>query len=153
MKKSILALVMAVIVMSCNPLSKIEKVAYPINYTELSNYFVDNRIEVNKPQRLIINSRETFESYFGEAAVMGRNGQPTPIDFKTQFVMAVVLPETDRMTQVIPGEVLQHDNVIIMNYRVLRGEKVSYRMVPFAAIAVDKPYSDTQMEIYFKQTN
>lgn len=153
MKQVVLALITVAMLVGCSPLSKIEKEGYPINYTELANYYVLNNVDVSKTQRLVINSQQTFEAYFGEAAVMGRNGQPTMVNFKTQYVLAVVLPETDRQTEVIPGEVVQNGNTIVMNYRVNKGAKTSYRMVPFAAIALDKPVNDTQMEIYFKQTN
>jgi len=153
MKQVVLALITVAMLVGCSPLSKIEKEGYPINYTELANYYVLNNVDVSKTQRLVINSQQTFEAYFGEAAVMGRNGQPTMVNFKTQYVLAVVLPETDRQTEVIPGEVVQNGNTIVMNYRVNKGAKTSYRMVPFAAIAIDKPVNDTQMEIYFKQTN
>lgn len=153
MKQVVLALITVAMLVGCSPLSKIEKEGYPINYTELANYYVLNNVDVSKTQRLVINSQQTFEAYFGEAAVMGRNGQPTMVNFKTQYVLAVVLPETDRQTEVIPGEVVQNGNTIVMNYRVNKGAKTSYRMVPFAAIAIDKPINDTQMEIYFKQTN
>lgn len=153
MKQVVLALITVAMLVGCSPLSKIEKEGYPINYTELANYYVLNNVDVSKPQRLVINSQQTFEAYFGEAAVMGRNGQPTMVNFKTQYVLAVVLPETDRQTEVIPGEVVQNGNTIVMNYRVNKGAKTTYRMVPFAAIAIDKPVNDTQMEIYFKQTN
>lgn len=153
MKQVVLALITVAMLVGCSPLSKIEKEGYPINYTELANYYVLNNVDVSKPQRLVINSQQTFEAYFGEAAVMGRNGQPTMVNFKTQYVLAVVLPETDRQTEVIPGEVVQNGNTVVMNYRVNKGAKTSYRMVPFAAIAIDKPVNDTQMEIYFKQTN
>ena len=153
MKQVVLALITVAMLVGCSPLSKIEKEGYPINYTELANYYVLNNVDVSKTQRLVINSQQTFEAYFGEAAVMGRNGQPTMVNFKTQYVLAVVLPETDRQTEVIPGEVVQNGNTIVMNYRVNKGAKTSYRMVPFVAIAIDKPVSDTQMEIYFKQTN
>lgn len=153
MKQVVLALITVAMLVGCSPLSKIEKEGYPINYTELANYYVLNNVDVSKTQRLVINSQQTFEAYFGEAAVMGRNGQPTIVNFKTQYVLAVVLPETDRQTEVIPGEVVQNGNTIVMNYRVNKGAKTTYRMVPFAAIAIDKPINDTQMEIYFKQTN
>lgn len=153
MKQVVLALITVAMLVGCSPLSKIEKEGYPINYTELANYYVLNNVDVSKTQRLVINSQQTFEAYFGEAAVMGRNGQPTMVNFKTQYVLAVVLPETDRQTEVIPGEVVQNGNTIVMNYRVNKGAKTTYRMVPFAAIAIDKPINDTQMEIYFKQTN
>lgn len=153
MKQVVLALITVAMLVGCSPLSKIEKEGYPINYTELANYYVLNNVDVSKTQRLVINSQQTFEAYFGEAAVMGRNGQPTMVNFKTQYVLAVVLPETDRQTEVIPGEVVQNGNTVVMNYRVNKGAKTTYRMVPFAAIAIDKPVNDTQMEIYFKQTN
>ena len=52
------------------------------------NYFVRN--DVTEPIPAKIASQDEFERYFGMAAFMGKKGQPTPIDFETQFVIAVV---------------------------------------------------------------
>ena len=136
----------------CNPIKKVEAQAYPINYTELQNYFVQtNIVPTKKVQKIIIDNEQHFKSVLGAAAVMGRNGQPTPVNFKTQYVLAIVLPETDRETQVIPAEISQTGNTVIVNYRVKKGKKMSYTMVPFTAVAIDKPDVDSQIEFYFNQ--
>ena len=135
----------------CDPVKKVEAQAYPINYTELMNYYVMNTIDATKQHKLSFDNEQEFRRVFGEAAVMGRNGQPTRVNFKTQYVLAVILPNTDRDTQVIPAEISQVGNTIVFNYRVKKGSKLGYRIVPFTAVAIDKPDRATQYEIYYKQ--
>ena len=149
----VLLLVVLLTGVQCNPLKKVEASAYPIGYTELQNYFVLNTMIPKNVTRLVIDDQETFDRYFGAAAVMGRNGQPTRVNFGKQYVLAVVLPETNRATTVIPGEISQVDNTVVFNYMVRKGQKQSYKVVPFAAVAIDKPESAAQFEFYFKQTN
>ncbi len=135
----------------CNPLKKVEAQAYPISYTELINYYPMNPDGDKKQHKLSFDNEQDFRRYFGEAAVMGTNGQPTPVNFKTQFVLAVVLPDTDRDTQVIPAEISQVGSTIVFNYHIKKGDKLGYRIRPYAAVAIDKPDRDTQFEIYFKE--
>ena len=142
----------AAILLGCNSLRKIEANEYPIGYTELNNYYATT-VDESKPQRLILNTQAEFDAHFGAAAVMGRNGEPTRVDFRRQFVLAVVLPPTNRNTTVVPGEILVTDREIIFNYRVNKQERLSYKIMPFTAVAIDKPATDTQMEIIFNQVN
>ena len=135
----------------CSISRKVMAKAYPIGFTELHNYYVVNTHKVKKIERKIITSEEEFRNIFGEAAVMGTNGTPTPVNFKTQFVLAVVLPDTDRDTQVIPAEISQVGSTIVFNYHIKKGDKLGYRIRPYAAVAIDKPDRDTQFEIYFKE--
>lgn len=141
----------AMLGMQCSTVSKLEKEAYQVRYLPLNNYFVRNDIEATKLQKLIITNETDFRSFFGEAAVMGRNGHPTPVNFKTEYVLAVILPETDRSTDVTVLDVLQNGNSVIFNYHVERGEKNSYRLVPFAAVSLPKPRTTKNMEFYFNK--
>ena len=141
----------AMLGMQCSTVSKLEKEAYQVRYLPLNNYFVRNDIEATKLQKLIITNETDFRSFFGEAAVMGRNGHPTPVNFKTEYVLAVILPETDRSTDVTVLDVLQNGNSVIFNYHVERGEKNSYRLVPFAAVSLPKPRTTPNMEFYFNK--
>ena len=141
----------AMLGMQCSTVSKLEKEAYQVRYLPLNNYFVRNDIEATKLQKLIITNETDFRSFFGEAAVMGRNGHPTPVNFKTEDVLAVILPETDRSTDVTVLDVLQNGNSVIFNYHVERGEKNSYRLVPFAAVSLPKPRTTQNMEFYFNK--
>jgi hypothetical protein len=135
----------------CSISRKVIAKAYPIGFTELHNYYVVNTHKVKKIERKIITSEEEFRNIFGEAAVMGTNGTPTPVNFKTQFVLAVILPETNRVVSMYPENVLENGNAVIFNYKVDKGEKTSYTMVPFTAIALDRPLEMLSMEFYFEE--
>ncbi|MDO4512097.1 MAG: hypothetical protein Q4B68_09820 [Bacteroidales bacterium] len=141
----------AIIVSSCSITREVEKNAAPIAFTEMHNYFVNNTFSTKKIYRKAINSESEFRTIFGEAAVMGANGQPTPINWKRQFVLAVVAPETDTQTQMYPLSVLQNGNAIIFNYKVDKGSKMSYTMCPYVAVVLDRPSTNAQLEIYWNE--
>lgn len=126
---------------------KIDDVATPIPYTTLENYFVRNDVDCSKQQRLIINSKADFEKYFGMAATMG--GRPTEVNWKKQFVVALIMPETKRATSVEPVNVKVQDDVLVFSYHVKKGDRISHSMVPFTAVAIDKPASEKQMTVFY----
>ena len=127
---------------------KIDDVATPVPYTTLENYFVRNDVDCTKQQRLIIDNKQDFEKYFGMAAYMG--GLPTEVNWKKQFVVALVLPETKRATTIYPVAVKTTDNdILVFSYMVKKGDRISHKMVPFTAVAVDKPTSAKYMQIFF----
>lgn len=153
MKKILSIAICAIAVLllaQCSISRKLEAKAYPIDFTELHNYYVLNTHKVKKVERKIITSEDEFFSIFGEAAVMGTNGNPTPVNFKTQFVLAVILPETNRSVSVYPAQVLENGNAVIFDYKVDKGSKNTYTMVPFTAIAIDRPLEMLSMEFYFR---
>lgn len=158
MKHLTIALVMgALLLLVCNSCSfmdkmyaaqKIDEVATPIQFTTLENYFVRNDVDCSKQQRLIINNKVDFEKYFGMAAHMG--GMPTEVNWDKQFVVALVMPETKRATSIYPVAVKVTDNnVLVFSYQVKKGDNMSHSMVPFTAVAIDKPASAQEMTIFF----
>ncbi len=127
---------------------KIDDVATPIPYTTLENYFVRNDVDCSKQQRLIIYNNQDFEKYFGMAAYMG--GLPTKINWNKQYVVALILPETKRATSIHPVAVKATDNqCLVFSYEVKKGDKLSHTMVPFTAVAIDKPDQATQMAVFY----
>ncbi len=127
---------------------KIDDVATPVPYTTLENYYVRNDVDCSKQQRLIIDNKRDFEAFFGMAATMG--GLPTEVNWNKQFVIALVQPETKRATSVTPVNVKVADNgVMVFSYQVKKGDKMSHTMVPFTAVAVDKPASTREMQIFY----
>ena len=127
---------------------KIDEVATPIPFTTLENYFVRNDVDCSKQQRLIINNKADFEKYFGMAAYMG--GMPTEVNWNKQFVIALVMPETNRATSIYPVAVKTTDNnCLVFSYQVKKGDKLSHTMVPFTAVAVNKPETKQEMQIFF----
>ncbi len=108
-----------------------------IAFTEAKNYFVKNTIgKLDNPK---IDTAEKFNQIFGMATTMGRDGKPTEIDFKKQYVIAVILPETDFMTTITPVS-LQKDEMgkITLIYNKVVGSKQTYTIRPSFEIIVDK---------------
>ena len=133
---------------NCRQIKILDDNATPIPYTTLENYFVRNDVDCSKEQRLILYNKQDFERYFGMAATMG--GQPTEINWDKQYVVAFVLPETNRMTSIHPIAVKADDNkYLVFSYDVKKGEKISYKMVPFAAVAIDKTDNAMQMTVFY----
>ncbi len=107
------------------------------NYTPMNNYYVNNYMK-SGTHKLVIHNKQDFESVFGAAAVMGRNGQPTSIDFRHQFVIAVILPETSRQTQIETVMVNRVGDRLYYSYIIREGHMTSYTTRPFAAVVVDR---------------
>lgn len=127
---------------------KIDKVATPVHYTTLENYFVRNDVDCSKQRRLILDNQQDFDAFFGKAATMG--GLPTTVNWNKQYVVAIILPETKRATSIEPVAVKVTDNdVMVFSYHIKKGDKMSHSMVPFTAVAIDKPASDTKMTIFY----
>lgn len=107
------------------------------NYTPMNNYYVNNYMK-SGTHKLVIHNKQDFESVFGAAAVMGRNGQPTSIDFRHQFVIAVILPETNRQTQIETVLLNRVGDRLYYSYIIREGHMTSYTTRPFAAVVVDR---------------
>ncbi len=108
-----------------------------IPFSIAKNYFVKNSVaSLDNPK---IETVEKFDEIFGMATTMGEDGKPTEIDFAKQYVIAVVLPETDSLKTVVPVS-LQKDEQgqITLSYKIEVGQKRTFTIVPNFAIIVSK---------------
>lgn len=113
--------------------------AKKVPYKEAENYYFRHDAQI--PDNPKINTREEFESLFGMAAVMGKNGEPTSIDFDKQFVIAVVLPVTNKDVELNDERLIDDGHSLIFEYSVDYDEDVlSFEMQPFLLIVVDRKY-------------
>ncbi len=152
MKKLALILSISLVALFCcqcstSQYASAKKSAKSIPYVVLDNYYVRNDIDCSKQQRLIIDNEQDFNAVFGHAAVMG--GLPTDINWKKQYVIALILPETERTTNVMPKDVQQSPGNIIFKYQLNHGHKTGYRQVPFAAIALNRAEDPQQLQVFF----
>lgn len=110
-----------------------------VPYTVALNYFVKNTVDsIANPK---IESKEVFDSYFGYATTMGKNGKPTVVDFTNQFAIAVVLPKTDTATSIQPVSLKKgKDNSMVFEYKVSLGNTQSYTIRPFLLLVIDKKF-------------
>lgn len=108
-----------------------------IAFTIAKNYFVNNTVtKLDNPK---IETAEKFNEIFGMATTMGAAGKPTKIDFSKQYVIAIILPETDFATNIYPISLLKNTkNEITLNYKYVIGEKQSFTTRPNFIIIVDK---------------
>lgn len=116
-----------------------------IPYNELHNYYLrDNNIipDVQK-----IKSQTAFDKLFGCAAVKGKNGEPTRVDFEQQFVIAKLFPITDQATEIAPCHLTMAGDTLLLTYTRVQGMQQSWSMQPFLAIAVDLKYFNKKLII------
>ena len=125
------------LLVSCNAATPL---AYdgPLPHKELHNYFYANNAGKTPPTK--ITSEDTFERYFGESAYMGKNGEPTKVNFGEQFVIALVLPETKYDTQILPQRLIKRGDRITLYYKVQQGKARSFTIRPIYLVKVDSQY-------------
>ncbi len=134
-----------------------------IPYVIANRYFVRNdidRLPTNK-----ITTQEQFDSLFGMATVMGADGRPTPIDFDTQYVIAIEEPVTYIDSEITPvsltyapaantpkevpanasGKIVPGTK-LVLTYKVSHGERRSYATRPLLMLIVDRRY-DIPLEL------
>src|SRR5574344_792663 len=108
-----------------------------IHYTMADNYFLNNNVKKMPAPK--ITSKKVFDKLFGEAPVMGKNGMPTNIDFSKEYILAVCKPETEYSTSLEPVSLKRAGkNKIIFTYKLIKGDKQTYTIVPCLLIKVKK---------------
>lgn len=121
-----------------------------VPYTVLNHYFLKNNVnEISYP---LISDQKEFEGLFGMATVMGADGQPTPVDFSTESVIAIILPETNFSTEIIPVRLEKGNAGLKMYYMVKTGEKMTSTMRPILLVKISKSNSDEVIPVEVKQS-
>lgn len=113
------------------------------------NYFFKNGQTI--PTSPKITAAEAFDQLFGMAAFMGKDGQPTAIDFDKQFVLAIVLPVTDVATEIIPQKVEAKGNQLFYSYEVRTGKQQSFSIQPVSIIILDKQFENHEVILINEQ--
>ena len=107
-----------------------------VPYEVVKNYFFRNDAEI--PASPMITTQEQFDSLFGAAAFMGKDGQPTHIDFDRQSVIAVVLPENYIETTLRPLSLTRSGGTLTFTYEKEENDTMSYTIRPVLLVATDK---------------
>lgn len=114
-----------------------------VPFTVIQRYFVKNTVR-NAPTNPRIDDQATFDNLFGAAAVMGKHGLPTSIDFANRSVIAVISPETNRATELRPISLVKRaDGKLVFSYRKKTGATQTYTTRPFLAVLIDKHVTGT----------
>ena len=111
-----------------------------VPFSTAKNYFVRSDSDVSESVK--ITDQAAFEDLFGMATFMGKDGQPTPIDWSKEFVIAVVKPVTDAETELKPLSLTKKGKSLVLSYSLKTGPSMSYTIQPFFLIAVDRQWAD-----------
>ena len=114
--------------------------AKDVSFEKLNNYFIRNDAPV--PENVCIDvrvdTREAFDEMFGVARVMGKGGEPTPVDFSCETVIAVVNPVTDTYTELEPVSLVKEGKSLVFTYLEKTGEKQEWSMRPLLMVKVKR---------------
>lgn len=119
-----------------------------VNFKQAYRYFLKNGEVCENPK---ITTQEEFSQKFGMATVMGKNGQPTIVDFDKEFVIAVTYPETNNEVRMSPISLQRDaDGNLTFTYEALKVRELTYTTKPCLIIIVDK--KDNTGEVTLKET-
>jgi hypothetical protein len=131
MKRTLALFAGLILLMAC-------QVQAGIPYTRMENYYVRN--DAKLPIQARIDDRATFESLFGMATLMGTAGQPTPVDWDNEFVLAIVDPFTNIQIELAPESLQSENGQLVFTYSETVGEKQSFWIIPDLLLKVDRKY-------------
>lgn len=112
-----------------------------VPYTVGRNYFVKNSYTADGLPSATITTREQFDAVFGKAPVMG--SLPTPVDFDSQYVIAMIEPMTDEAVYLNVESLVKIGDRVVMTYSRKVGDRRSYSVRPMLMLVVDNEYAGT----------
>ena len=143
MKKIIFMMASLLMFVGCTTKKPAEASVVNVPFEVAKNYFFKNGQTI--PTSPKITAAEAFDQLFGMAAFMGKDGQPTAIDFDKQFVLAIVLPVTDVTTEIIPQKVEAKGDQLLYSYEVKTGKQQSFSIQPVSIIMIDKQFENHEV--------
>lgn len=109
-----------------------------VPYTVGRNYFVNNSYTADRLPAATITTQGEFDAVFGKAPVMG--ALPTPVDFDTQYVIALIEPMTDEAVRFQVESLVKIGDKVILTYDREVGDRRSYFVRPMLMLVVDRAY-------------
>ncbi len=134
---TVICAAVALLVTSCATMQKNE--GKSVKFKEANHYFFRNDATV--PTNPLVTTQEEFDKLYGMAAVMGKDGLPTTIDFSKQFAIGIVLPVTNDDTEITPEKLLSNGDTLTLHYSTkVNAHNMSWQMRPMSLIIVDKKH-------------
>lgn len=110
-----------------------------VPFDEAKNYFVSNKYNETGVKTIV--DQVAFDSIFGMATTMGADGKPTPIDFATSYVIAVIGEKSNKKPEIVIEGLEKDGDKIVLNYTITENEEASYTSKPSSILIVDKKYT------------
>lgn len=106
--------------------------SHPVSFRTGDRYFVRNDVD-SVP--LVMRSAAERDSALGMAVTM--SAAPTDVDFSTEAIVNIALPETDRPTVIdVKGVSIGADGIMLVTYSATSAPSASYSIRPYAMVIV-----------------
>ena len=112
-----------------------------VDYRAASGYFVLNTVDAGATITENITSQQRFSELFGEGHTMASGF--APIDFTKEFAVGVILPSTDRSTELGVDSLTLKDGKLALHYSVVSGAAQSFTIRPCMVLVIDRQYDGT----------
>ena len=112
-----------------------------------SQFAMSNITDSQGNKNLKITSQAEFDKQFSAAAFMGEKGKVTKIDFSKEFVIAKVLPVTDKETILKPIRLVENGkDKLQLFYSLKEGKQQSYFTQPMFILIVGNKYKSYSIQ-------
>ena len=78
---------------------------------------------------------------------MGKGGEPTRINFSKEFILPIVLPETDVETDIKAIVLTGNAQTLHLSYRVETGEKQGFITQPIKLLVVSNEFKNAKVKV------
>lgn len=118
--------------------SEINDDSKEIPFSIAEHYFVKNNYD--KTGVLKITTQEEFDEIFRAAAVMGKDGLPTKIDFSSSYIIAVIGETSNKEPKIKINDLKQNGDSLFLDYSITENKEVSYTTKPTEILILDNKY-------------
>lgn len=118
--------------------SEINDDSKEIPFSIAEHYFVKNNYD--KTGVLKITTQEEFDEIFGAAAVMGKDGLPTKIDFSSSYIIAVIGETSNKEPKIKINDLKQKGDSLFLDYSITENKEVSYTTKPTEILILENKY-------------
>ena len=87
-----------------------------------------------------ITNQKFFDTLFGAATIMGKNGKPTPIDFNSNYIIAIIDKTSNRAKELSVKSITQLKNELTIVMFSSEISKYTYVSRPIKLLIVPNAY-------------
>lgn len=115
-----------------------EEISVP--FKEAQNYFLLTNYKEAPLHTVKITNQKFFDTLFGAATIMGKYGKPTPIDFNSNYIIAIIDKTSNRAKELSVKSITQLKNELTIVMFSSEISKSTYVSRPIKLLIVPKTY-------------
>ena len=109
-----------------------------IPYQIAKNYFVKNNYANQPLHAKLVSTQKAFQEIIGGARIAAENGQPTPIKFESQSVIAIIGESLSEESTIVVQKLSKTGKTINVHCLEKKGEKQTFVSRNMLLLVIDK---------------